>query len=479
MKTTKSKIQWTDYTFNPWRGCTKVSEGCANCYAERESKRNPKVLGEWGPGKPRVLASDDMWRSPLKWNKEAARFVQCSACGKREVRKTDGIGLTGCTTPDCNALPETESSRTRPRVFCASLADWLDNEVPIEWLVNLLETIHATPRLDWQLLTKRPELWQSRLEAAHSFAWHHGRTDRHDAVMDWLGAWAHAHVPPDNVWIGTSVENQVRANERIPQLLKIPAKVRFLSCEPLLGKVNVAQVVNDSCPHDRVCAADNPNPPPCNCGRIDWIIAGGESGPGARPMHPDWARSLRDQCQAAGVPFLFKQWGCWLPQSHAQYANDLGDQRKLQGHRFDDGTLMLRMAKETAGRVLDGRTHDEFPLSHYLIEMELTLVQNADLRACYTYYSQLLDRNREDIDEEVQRLMQQRKHLVTAMINRYDITSGLAPDDEDGKPMSPAKLDALLRAMRAMRGLRGSRWEKPAGNLGTGVLALPGGAQAV
>lgn len=355
MKTTPTKIQWADYTFNPWRGCTKVSEGCANCYAETLSLRNPAVLGQWGPGKPRVLASEDMWKSPVRWNSEATRFAECFVCKKREVRKTDGIGLACCGTPGCHALPETESQRSRPRVFCASLADVFDPEVPTAWRQRLLQLIDDTPHLDWLLLTKRPELIGPLMQDAMR-----GNFDRHKTFA--------AHMP--NVWLGATVENQARAEERIPHLLDIQAKVRFLRCEPFLGPLNLEALPlspNDSTflywPLDGRHVRDGMNEPRALPGSqtIHWIIAGGESGPGARPMHPDWARSLRDQCQAAGVPFLFKQWGCWLPVSQARWAEDLRADRELKGHRFDDGTLMLRMAKETAGRVLDGRTHDDFP----------------------------------------------------------------------------------------------------------------------
>ena len=334
MKTEQTKIQWANYTFNPWRGCTKVSEGCANCYAEAQSKRNPALLGEWGPGKPRVLASDDMWKSPLKWNKDAG-----AARHEAEWGSDDQV------TPS-----------HRPRVFCASLADVFDPEVPTAWRQRLLQLIDDTPNLDWLLLTKRPELIEPLMQDAM-----HGNFERHKTFAQ--------HIP--NVWLGTTAENQARAIERIPHLLSICARVRFLSCEPLLSPLDLEALdVEGRC---ECCdsylylnaltglqrcagACDGPTYP-----KLDWLIAGGESGPDARPMHLDWARSLRDQCQAAGVPFLFKQWGCWLPVSQARYAENLAADRELKGHRFDDGTLMLRMAKETAGRVLDGRTHDDFP----------------------------------------------------------------------------------------------------------------------
>ena len=214
----------------------------------------------------------------------------------------------------------------RPRVFCASLADWLDDEVPIEWLADLLALIHATPNLDWQLLTKRPELFRHRL--------HKISRDSELACR-----WHMLFQAPPNVWLGTSVEDQTRAAERIPLLLQTPAAVRFLSCEPLLGDICLSNF--------------NPRLGPGYDfeGGIHWVIAGGESGPHARPMDPAWARSLRDQCTAAGVPFFFKQWGEWLPSG----------QDDAQGRNQCTDADFLRVGKHRAGRLLDGREWNEMP----------------------------------------------------------------------------------------------------------------------
>lgn len=320
-----SKIEWCDHTFNPWRGCTKVSEGCAHCYAETLSKRNPTVLGEWGPGKPRVKASPAMWQQPLKWDREAG-----AAQHENEWSSDD-------RPPD---MP-------RPRVFCASLADWLDDEVPIEWFKDLLGLIHDTPNLDWLLLTKRPQNWRARLE----------QTD-HDVIFvtgdhvanHWL-----AGKPPANVWIGTTVENQARADERIPHLLSIPAKVRFLSCEPLLGPLDLSVPFH----MQKIDMAQQPVWRPENRG-IHWVICGGESGTHARAMHPEWARSLRDQCSAAGVPFFFKQWGEWLPGCQYREGDRERFREKAQ-HSFCHDHHSWWVGKKLAGRMLDGRQHDEFP----------------------------------------------------------------------------------------------------------------------
>lgn len=298
-----TKIEWATHTFNPWTGCTKVSPGCAHCYAEGWAKRSGQV--EWGPGQPRQRTKPANWAKPRRWNAEAA-----------------GTG-------------------ERPRVFCASLADWLDDEVPVEWLADLLQLVHATPRLDWLLLTKRPGNFEARvgrlIDAFLSLGALGNFTGDGVKLAHWFADWRRGKGPK-NVWIGTTVEDQTRADERIPQLLAIPARVRFLSCEPLLGQVDLQLRGLPGWDEDwklnALTGAEWANPrddgiPEPHRPRIHWVICGGESGPGARPMHPAWARRLRDQCTAANVPFHFKQWG--------------------------------GVHKASAGRVLDGRTWDEVP----------------------------------------------------------------------------------------------------------------------
>lgn len=250
-----TKIEWCDHTWNPWRGCSKVSAGCANCYAETLSHRNPAVLGVWGDDGTRVVASESMWRQPLRWNAQAAHQVAMAQKYGWEIPP-------------------------RPRVFCASLADVFEDrpelEEPRERLFNL---IYETKNLDWLLLTKRP-----------------------DFANRWIGGLSGAGLAEfpslyPNVWFGTSVENQQTADERIPHLLRCPAAVHFLSIEPLLGPVDLLRHLNRRIQGELRTELQS----------ISWVIVGGESGPRARPMDPAWARSLRDQCQAAGVPFFFKQ----------------------------------------------------------------------------------------------------------------------------------------------------------------------------
>jgi protein gp37 len=329
-----SKIEWCDHTFNPWEGCTKVSPGCANCYAEARNKRWAGGAN-WGPGAPRRRTSEANWRQPLKWDRLGREQVICLTCDTWHTSVNWlAIGRNGhpntATCKKCGSVQPMVCRR--PRVFCASLADWLDDEVPIEWLADLLDLIGRTPNLDWLPLTKRPENWRARMEEICEI-------DGDSIAWSWLRGNA-----PDNVWIGTTVENQKRADERIPELLKIPARVRFLSCEPLLGSVNLGLLRS----------------PAGGRGYIDWVICGGESGPKARPMHPDWARSLRDQCQAAGVPFLFKQWGEWLPACQYQPGTFDRTHEKAQ-HTFDADNHSWWVGKKAAGRMLDGREWSQFP----------------------------------------------------------------------------------------------------------------------
>lgn len=247
-------IEWTDHTFNPWIGCTKVSAGCDHCYAETWDARGMSGgATRWGPHSPRTRTSAANWRKPLTWDKAA---------------KADGV---------------------RRRVFCASLADVFDNHPSITsgWHGDLWALIDATPNLDWQLLTKRPQNIEKMLPETYG-------------LRPWGDGWS-------NVWLGTTAENQTEADRRIPHLLSIPAAVRFISAEPLLGPVDLRGIMRHCPTHDfdsGFCIG------PClDARKIDWVICGGESGPNARPMHPDWARSLRDQCAAAGTAFFMKQMG--------------------------------------------------------------------------------------------------------------------------------------------------------------------------
>ena len=266
-----SHIQWTDNTFNCWIGCTKVSEGCARCYAEKQTYARvsrSKGVELWGKGKERHRTSEANWREPIKWNAEAeaADFVKQLNLG--------------------SLVP---SGSNRPKVFCASLADWLDEEVPIEWLADLLKLIHDCPFLDWQLLTKRPQNFATRIEAAQD--WHFDHGDRN--VCGWIHDWRIAASAPKNVWLGTSMENQQRADERMPILLNTPAAVRFVSVEPMLSGIDLAQ----ACGGAAISA------------RLDWVICGGESGPGARKLDVKWVETLVEDCKSSATACFVKQLG--------------------------------------------------------------------------------------------------------------------------------------------------------------------------
>ena len=284
-----SHIPWTTHTFNPWEGCTMCSPGCFNCYALARNKRFADGAN-WGKGAPRRRTEPDNWKKPLKWNREA------------------------------------EASGERPRVFCASLADWLDDEVPIEWLADLLDLIRRTPNLDWLLLTKRPQNWEDRIEAVLRIENHPdprklaAQVETRGWLIQWIKKAAnYGGSAPNNVWVGTTVEDQIRADERILILFTIPARMRFLSCEPLLGPVDLNKAAwgqGKTRPSEEITSRmlaprgqkswDHGFTP---LRAIDWVIAGGESGAGARPMDEAWALDLRDQCGAAGTVFHFKQWG--------------------------------------------------------------------------------------------------------------------------------------------------------------------------
>lgn len=289
----KTSIEWTDYSWNPVSGCDKVSPGCDHCYAETI----------------------------------ATRFAGTKAY-------PDGFKVT--LKPERLTDPLRKRSWRGKHVFVNSMSDLFHKDVPDDYIARVFAVMTLAPEITFQILTKRHGRMQSLLDSdAH---WH-----RVDAAMtDLLGVRAqvdHVGALP-NVWLGVSVEDQQRADLRIPHLAQTPAAVRFLSCEPLLGRVDLRSEWLD------------PLFP-----AFDWVIVGGESGPGARPMHPEWARTLRDQCIGAGVPFHFKQWGEWVPEDQSPE-----DAVIPATYRFDEPTGTIRLGKKASGRELDGRTWDEWPV---------------------------------------------------------------------------------------------------------------------
>ncbi|WKZ60779.1 MAG: phage Gp37/Gp68 family protein [Cyclobacteriaceae bacterium] len=285
----KTTIEWTDYTWNPVTGCTKVSQGCKNCYAETIANRF------WGDRK-----FTDVMTHP-------ERFDQI----RMNDKKWDG-----------------------KKVFVCSMSDLFHPHVPFNFIADVFREFWYLPNTTFQILTKRP-----------------------DIALDFFQSKANDLrfiMPMDNVWIGTSCEDQATANERIPLLLQIPAAVRFLSCEPLLGPIDLSAYLS---------------PLEGGKGGVHWVIAGGESGHGARPMHPDWVRSLRDQCASANVPFFFKQWGEWATWTDvAENSETTFDLDKIDKYKctvIDEESkhpiLLYKVGKKISGNTLDGKQHLEFP----------------------------------------------------------------------------------------------------------------------
>jgi protein gp37 len=277
-------IEWATHTLNPWIGCTAVSCACDHCYAEAYSKRTGGPV--WGAGQARRRTSLATRSAPLKWDQAAA------LAGRRD------------------------------RVFCASLSDFCDAEVPDEWRDDTVDVMRETPNLDWLVLTKRANV----------------------AVRYFKGLAAAGRLP-GNVAVGTTVETQAMAFQRLPLLRQVPVKLRFVSVEPLLEMVDLEPWLAD----------------------IGWVIVGGESGPGARPMHPAWARAVRDQCERAGVPYFFKQWGDWAPPEvcGADVPSALALRLRAgalnRHHVFEDLQQMGRIGKKDAGHLLDGHEHRAVP----------------------------------------------------------------------------------------------------------------------
>ena len=317
-----TKIEWAEEVWNPITGCSPISEGCQNCYAKRMATR---LKGRFGYPKDEpfsVTFHQDKLDQPLKWKK--------------------------------------------PRmIFVCSMGDLFHKNVLIEHMVSILRTAIKTPQHKFLILTKRP----SSMEFFFNFV---------------VGQGVIPSIPPW-IWLGISAENQQRADERIPILLQIPAAKRFVSIEPMLGPVDLRRIKNKGDEIDCLSGyVDENDGDGCfrrQYEKLDWVILGGESGPGARPVHPDWVRFARDQCQAARAPFFFKQWGEWHSNSGGYYnlknvalfnkeqneetpiyLRDLEPSRRDNWDEFFSGdTHMYKVGKKAAGRLLDGREWNERP----------------------------------------------------------------------------------------------------------------------
>jgi protein gp37 len=305
-----TKISWTDATWSPVTGCTKTSEGCLRCYIDRTPPFRMAHRKFDGPGigaTTGVKLHSERLHIPLKW-------------------------------------------RTPRMIFVCSLADLFQDEVPDQFIADVFAVISIGTQHIFQVLTKRHARLRSLLNSPHFWALVDGARQ----------ARGHDPLPGDaphvleNAWIGVSTENQKWADIRIPALLQTPAAVRWISAEPLLGPIDLTSWTTWTdgslrCPK-----------PEFGIAALNWVVCGGESGPNARPMSPEWARSLRDQCVSADVAYHFKQWGEWSPDTTFNLGE--GNGRRLHYRRtFVDGTALDRVGKKAAGRLLDGREWSEFP----------------------------------------------------------------------------------------------------------------------
>jgi protein gp37 len=303
----KTKIEWTEYSWNPVSGCTPISEGCQNCYAKRMANRLRGRCGYPADEPFKVTLHKDRLEEPLRWKKPR-------------------------------------------RVFVCSMGDLFHEDVPRWMRFEVMDIILQAKQHTFLILTKRPA------NMKEFFEWYYSKAGRTIETIK-------------NLWLGVTAENQQRADERIPILLQIPAAVRFVSVEPMLGPVDLS--LSDGVDLSMSVGTGLKPGKSYLINSLDWVICGGETGPGARPMHPDWVRNLRNQCQEAGVPFFFKQWGEWFPRDQWEWNPELVLPDDEYAFRDGSGTHVFesidglcpvhRVGKKAAGRILDGQIWDEMP----------------------------------------------------------------------------------------------------------------------
>jgi protein gp37 len=331
-----TKIEWATKVWNPVTGCTKVSSGCANCYAERFAKRlqaNPKVNGKYVNGFEVTFHSEELYK-PFSW-------------------------------------------RNPQRCFTVSMGDLFHDDVREEWIDQVMAVIACNPKHTFILLTKRPERMhryfnkpkEELLKAWEDAIYEVGIATKDgdvDAPACFLHNFTQRFWPLPNLWLGVTVENQEQAGKRIPLLLQTVAAIRFVSCEPLLSLINLSHIDAEMSGHpdwyfiNSLTGKHTDMGRPCKqVGKIDWVIAGGETGPKARPMHPDWVRSLRDQCSADNVPFFFKSWGEWGPFTYGGRGNPKSDFNWCE--RGEKWQWMCKVGKKSSGRLLDDKEYNELP----------------------------------------------------------------------------------------------------------------------
>ncbi len=303
----ESKIEWTERTWNPIVGCSILTPGCTNCYAMAMAAR-----------------IEAMNVTMLKLGADAAQHY--SGTTKRVNGKAVWTGKVALA-PD-HILYAPLLRKKSATYFVNSMGDLFHEDVPAAWVAKVFAVMAEAPQHTFQVLTKRAKRMRELMEGVTK--------------------------PLQNVWLGVSTERQEEADERIPHLLQTPAAVRFISAEPLLGPIDLTRIELPT--HAPFCALTGRVLPRGDIERgerhLDWVVVGGESGPSARPMRPDWARSLRQQCERAGVKFFFKQWGQW---------GRVADQRPAPDHNPEDADIVTRVGKARAGRLLDGIEHNAMP----------------------------------------------------------------------------------------------------------------------
>ena len=324
---TKTKIEWADAVWNPVTGCTKISEGCDNCYAAKMVNRLQKIPATQKKYQNgfKVTCHENELAKPLSWEKDR-------------------------------------------KIFVCSMGDLFHDDVPFEFIAQIYGIMSMCPQHTFMVLTKRPD------RALKFYQWCEEKEQElykcpadQNIYLEYLpleiigpyteqfGDSFPEEIPLDNIWLGVTAENQARADERIPILLQIPAAVRFVSVEPMLSPVDFDKIPPQNLGE---WAGFNIKSGACFGGAYEnekglhWVICGGESGPNARPIHPDWVRSLKDQCRAAKVPFFFKQWGEWFPDNKRYF--------HARSMIFGDSAV-FKIGKKAAGRELDGKEYLEFP----------------------------------------------------------------------------------------------------------------------
>lgn len=339
-----SNIEWTNKTWNPIIGCSHISPGCDNCYAEKMSCRLACMQGQV-----------DNYGHVVKWRHNED--------DQHDVKPKSWNGKTHFAESQLNK----PLKRKKPTMyFVCSMGDLFHESVPFEWITKVFNVMAFSPQHTFQILTKRVDRMKKYFESNHFQNQEVRLLEVDGKDIKW---------PLENVWIGATVENQSQAYKRVPTLLEIPAKLRFLSCEPLLSQLFIKQYLKpsyscskcqsfvgyvDEYKGERTCG-ECESEAIYNHDKIDWVICGGETGSKARPLHPDWVRSLRKQCEVTNTPFFFKQWGEWGAYKYGGAHNVSGDKEFNWCERGLPFQWMCKVGKNKAGYLLDGIEHREMP----------------------------------------------------------------------------------------------------------------------